>query len=386
MTAGVVPPSGTWAALTVLYVCNFPDVIGGGEESLLGLVDTLRRRTIRPVLIVPAPGEIAEWAVGAGAPVRVVPMPQFKPVPGWRNVRAVRALAGLISDEAIGLVHANGSRAMLYAGLATLRSRVPLVWHVRIADPDPWLDGLLLRLAKAVITNSRATADRFRGRRAADKIQVIWNGVDLERFRPGAPDPALQDTLGIPPSGPVVTYAGRLEHGKGPDVFLEAAGRVHAEVRGISFLVVGDGPMRPALEAKVRAAGLPVVFAGRRTDLPPILHLTSVLVAPSRQEAFGRVLIEAMAAGVPVVATRVGGIPEVVADGETGLLVPPEDPASLAAALVATLRQPEITRARARLAAEVVRARFSLTEHAERVAALYARLLPSRGSHGSHSR
>lgn len=372
--------------ITVLYVCNFPDVIGGGEESLLGLVDVLRRTAVKPILVVPGGGEIAEWGRGAGVPVRVLPMPTLKPLPGWRNLRAVRALAALLPDEAVDLVHANGSRAMLYAGVAARRAGVPVIWHVRIADPDPWLDGLLLRLATAVIANSRATAGRFAGPGAAHKVQVIPNGVDLDRFCPGAPDPVLRQALGIPPAGPVVTYVGRLEHGKGPDVFLEAAGRVHTEVRGTSFLVVGDGPMRPALEAKARVADLPVVFAGRRADLVPILHLTSVLIVPSRQEAFGRVLIEAMAADIPVVATRVGGIPEVVVDGETGLLVPPEDPASLAAALLATLRQPEATRARIRAAAEVVRARFSLTGHAERVAALYARLVSHRDTHGSHNR
>lgn len=383
---GAVPTADLSGTLTVLYVCNFADVVGGGEESLLSLVDVLRRTAIRPILVVPGQGEIAAWCLGAGVPVRVLPMPTFKPLPGWQNVRAVRALMSLLASQVVDLVHANGSRAMLYAGVAARRLRVPVIWHVRIADPDPWLDGLLLRLATAVIANSRATAGRFAGRGAADKVQVIFNGVDLERFRPAAPDPSLRGTLGIPPGGPVVTYVGRLEHGKGPDVFLEAAGRVHADDRGIWFLVAGDGPMRPALEARARAAGLPVVFAGRRRDLLPILHLTSVLVVPSRQEAFGRVLIEAMAADVPVVATRVGGIPEVVTDGQTGLLVPPGDPAALSAALLATLRQAETTRARVRAAAAAVRARFSLAEHAERVAALYARLVAHRGTHGSRSR
>jgi glycosyltransferase involved in cell wall biosynthesis len=382
--AGSVPTGEVGGGLTVLHVSNFADIIGGGEESLLGLVEALRRKGVKPVLVVPGQGEIAAWCMGAGVPVRVLPMPTFKPLPGWQNVRAVRALMSLLASEAVDLVHANGSRAMLYAGIAARRLRVPVIWHVRIADPDPWVDGLLLRMATAVIANSQATAGRLSGRGGADKVQVIFNGVDLERFRPAAPDPSLRGALGMPPGGPVVTYVGRLEPGKGPDVFLEAAGRVHADDGGIWFLVVGDGPMRPALEA--RAVGLPVVFAGRRRDLLPILHLTSVLVVPSRQEAFGRVLIEAMAAEVPVVATRVGGIPELVADGQTGLLVPPGDPAALSAGILAALRQAEATRARVRAAAAVVRARFSLTEHAERVAQLYARLVVQRGTHGNRSR
>ena len=141
------------------------------------------------------------------------------------------------------------------------------------------------------------------------------------------------------------------------------------------------GPLRPALEARALAAGLPAVFTPRRPDLLPVLHLCAALVVPSRQEAFGRVLIEAMAAGVPVVATRVGGIPEVCLDGRTGLLVPPEDPVALASAILATLTQPEATRARVRAAAKDVHTRFSLTRHAERVATLYTQLRNAGHTH-----
>jgi glycosyltransferase involved in cell wall biosynthesis len=370
--------------LTALYVFNFPEVIGGGEESLRSLIGTLPRDAIRPVLVVPAPGEIARWAQSVGLPVHVVPMPTLKPLPGWKNVRPVRSLAGILSQDRVDLVHANGSRAMLYAGLAALRYRTPIVWHVRIADPDPWLDGVLSRLATAIIANSRATAARFGGR-VADGVHVIYNGVDLARFHPGSPDSGLRRALGLPPDGPVVTYVGRLEHGKGPDVFLQAAIHVHRECPAATFLWVGDGPMRSTLDSQVKVEGLPAAFAGRRPDLLPILHLSSALVVPSRQEGFGRVLIEAMAAQVPVVATRVGGIPEVCVDGRTGLLVPPEDPAALASAILTTLTQIEATRARVRAAAGDVRARFSLTEHTKRIIALYTQLLAGRPRHGTKS-
>jgi glycosyltransferase involved in cell wall biosynthesis len=368
--------------LTVLYMFNFADAIGGGEESLLELIRALPRTAVHPVLVVPARGEIAGWAERACLPVEVVPMPTLKPLPGWRNIIPVRSLAAMLAREAVDVVHANGSRAMLYAGLAALRARVPALWHVRIVDRDPWLDGPLLRLAATVIANSRATAGRFaRFTGAAGKVHVIPNGVDLARFRPGAPDMRLRRALGLGPEGPVIAYAGRLERGKGPDLLLEAAVRVHRERRDAQWLFVGDGPLRPALEARALAAGLPAVFAARRPDLLPVLHLCAALVVPSRQEAFGRVLIEAMAAEVPVVATRVGGIPEVCLDGRTGLLVPPEDPAALAAAILATLGDPEATRARVCTAAEDVRSRFSLAAHAERVAALYAQLAAGRRAH-----
>jgi len=181
--------------------------------------------------------------------------------------------------------------------------------------------------------------------------------------------------LGTPTDGLVIGFAGRLEYGKGPDIFLEAALRVHKDFERVTFLFVGNGPMRADLEMRARATGLPAVFAGHQPDLLPVLHLCAVVVVPSRQEAFSRVLIEAMATEIPVVATRVGGIPEVCTDGRTGLLVPPEDPPALAHAIMATLNEPEATKSRVRAAAEDVRSRFSLEAHAGLVSKLYLSLL-----------
>ncbi len=136
--------------------------------------------------------------------------------------------------------------------------------------------------------------------------------------------------------------------------------------------------MRAALEADARAADVRATFVGHQADPRPFLGMAAAVVVPSRQEAFGRVLIEAMAAEVPVVATRVGGIPEVCVDGRTGLLVPPEDPGALAGAIVSTLTDPDATRARVRAAADV-RARFTLAAHVERIQQLYdAVLAPGR--------
>ena len=133
--------------------------------------------------------------------------------------------------------------------------------------------------------------------------------------------------------------------------------------------------MRPELEAKAKDAGLPAVFIGRQPDLLPVLTISAVIIVPSRQEGFGRVLIEAMAVGVPVVATKVGGIQEVCLDGRTALLVPSKDPAALAVAILNTLTDTQATQLRVRAALEDVRSRFSVTGHVERVCQLYSELL-----------
>ncbi len=269
------------------------------------------------------------------------------------------------------MVHAHGNRGALYANLAVHGLRIPVVWHVRVVDRDPWLDGILLRLSSAAVANSMAAAGRFKERLGAvEKVHVIHNGVDLDRFRPGPPNAELRRAFGLPPVGPVVMFAGRLEYVKGPDLFLEAALHVHKQLPKVNFLVSGEGPMRSALETRAKAAGVPAVFVGYQPDMMPVFQLCTVVVVPSRQEAFGRVLIEAMAAEIPVVATKVGGIPEVCQDGRTALLVPPEDPVFLAAAIVSTLTDFEAMTSRVRAAAEEVQIRFSLGPHVERVCQL----------------
>ena len=370
--ADVEPP-------TILLMANFADIIGGGEESLLGLAATLDRRRVRVLASVTADGEVATRLRALGVPVNVVRLPRVRPWTLGPIVLAVMRLRRLLQRERVTLVHAHGSRGALYAGLATLGLGVPLVWHVRVAEPDPRLDRLLARLAEAIVVNSSATAARLRRLQgAAAKVTIVPNGVDPARFAPGPADARLGDSLGLDPAVPVVGYFGRLERGKGVDVLVDAATRLHAKLPATAFLFVGEGPLGETLIARAAAAGLPARFAGQRDDVAALLRLCAVVVLPSRQEAFGRILIEAMAAGVPVVASAVGGIPEVCVDGVTGLLVPPEDADALAVAIALTLTDQAATAARVTAATADVHARFALTAHAARVEAVYAQVLGMR--------
>jgi glycosyltransferase involved in cell wall biosynthesis len=365
--------------IPVLLIANYADRVGGGEESLLGLVRQLDRRRFTPVVLVPGEGELAAALRASGVEVELLPLGPVRP---WTMpvilLRAWRVRT-LVHGRSIRLVHAHGTRGALYAGLALWRTGIPVIWHVRIVDRDPWLDRMLLRRSAAVIANSQAVAARFaRYAEGSRKVEVVYNGVDLARYSRGS-GPAAPSSFGIPVGHPVVTFAGRLEPGKGPDLFIEAAGLIHQKRPDVYFLVVGDGPLRFGLHARANEQRLPAVFIGRQADLRSALVVSHVVVVPSRQEAFGRVLIEAMALEVPVVATRVGGIPEVCSDGRTALLVQPENPRALAEAVVKTLEDRASTDARVRAAVEEVRTRFSLAGHADQVCRLYERLLTGEG-------
>lgn len=358
-------------AVPILVVSNHGDVVGGGELSLLGLLGGLDRRRWAPTLVVPMDGTVAEGARNLGFPVEVIALPTLRR-PGAAVVRSVLALRQLTASVGAALLHANGSRAMAYAGSAGRLARRPVIWHVRIADRDPFLDRPLGALATLVIVISRAVKRRF-STTLAPKIRLVYNGVDLERFRPRPPDAALRQTLGVPDAVPVVGAVGRFVTFKGFSDLVDAAARLQRAMPEVHWVVVGDGPLRADLEARSESLGLKahVHFAGWRDDVPDILALCDVFLLPSVSEHFGRVLIEAMAMARPIVATEAGGVPEIVVSGQTGLLVPPEDPQAMALTVETLLRD----RSRAGQLGIAARRRaestFSLAAHVAAVERVY---------------
>jgi glycosyltransferase involved in cell wall biosynthesis len=169
----------------------------------------------------------------------------------------------------------------------------------------------------------------------ADRVRVLHNGVDLVRFSPPSPARklAVRDGLGLSPTAFVVAFVGRMCLEKGVPEMIEAQAALSAARPGSVLLWVGDGPMAPQVAAAAKAHG--GVFAGRRDDVDDMLAAADAVAVPSRwEEAFSLVLAEAAATGIPTVASRIGGIPEVVSDGRTGILVEPGDAGSLARALV----------------------------------------------------
>jgi len=360
---------------TVLVLSNHGEIVGGGEVSLLTLLKGLDRSRWAPVAVVPSEGAVAAGARALGLPTRVIPLPGLR-WPGPAMLRSIVALRRLARDSGAILLHANGSRAMFYAGLAGRLLGRPVIWHVRVADRDDLLDWLLVGLAHAVIVNSKAVERRLAWA-PPRKVRCIYNGVDLAHFSPRRPPPGLRSSLGLPEGAPVVGSVGRFVPYKGYAHLLEAARLVEAAMPGVHWVLVGDGELRGKLEGQRRSLGMEaqVHFPGWREDIPDVLALCDLFVLPSLGEHFGRVLIEAMAMARAVVATDAGGVPEIVLHGETGLLVPPAQPKALAEAVLALLEDPGRT---ARLGAAGRRraeTEFSLPRHVEAVEALYRVLL-----------
>lgn len=311
---------------------------------------------------------------------------------GRGDVRVLHRLARLVAAERPDIVHAFLGFANLASSLVGRLLKVPvIIWSYR--DVEVWktrahwmMDRLALRWADAVTCCSDAVR-RFvlaHVNGQAAKFLTIHNGVDIELFR--SPHAADRPALGLRDGVPVVGTVARLdEPKKGLAVLLHAMAELSGRPGAPDWqlLLVGDGPAREPLQRLVSRLGLAgrVVFAGQRRDVPSVLPVLDVFVCPSLYEGFGIAIVEAMAAGRPVVASAVGGVPEIVVDGETGLLAPAGDAAALADSIRRLLRDPELARRMGARGRDRARDLFSIDRMVRQHQRLYETLSarPARG-------
>ncbi len=224
--------------------------------------------------------------------------------------------------------------------------------------------------------------------RTSVPVTLIYNGVDLQRYDHQEPCCTLPEEYGMEPGSQIVGVVARLEPEKGHPTLLEAWPQVLRAVPDAYLLVVGEGSRRDALEAQARELRIAhrVVFTGRRDDVPAVTAALDVAVLPSYREAQGLTILEAMALSRPVVASNVGGIPEMIEDGVTGLLVPPHDPDALAAAIVRLLRDHSYADILARAGHDLVHDRFCIELMVRRGRDHLRRGRPSRAPVGGRRR
>lgn len=307
---------------TVLYTTPSAEARGGGQVSLLLLIERLDRARFRPVLLVPAEGAVADRARALGCAVRALELPPLRAF--WRIPAGVLALRRLLREESVSIVHAEQPRSVVYAALARRGLGIPLIWHVRSMLRDR-LDPLLERAADRLILVALSLEARFSAAGRAKSV-VVRNGVDVDGPRPRVDAPAKPKLL--------IACVGRLEKDKGQRVLLDALELLRPRFPDAGLWLIGRDETGFGQELRPRAERLGGVdFLGHRDDARGLLARADVVAVPSFHEAFPRAVIEAMAEGKPVVASRVGGVPEAVEDGKTGFLVAPGDAEALAEAL-----------------------------------------------------
>jgi glycosyltransferase involved in cell wall biosynthesis len=315
---------------------------GGAQEHVYSLLSRLDRSRYQPTVISLSAGSAERKIARLGIPVHVIDEPD--------DAIAVGAVAALLAAVRPEVVHNHMYRAELVGTRAALalaeagRPRPYIVGTVhssRVRTPEDRevLRALTPRMDRLVAV-SRAIEEKIAAERpSAVPVSLIYNGVDLVRYDHTDPCCTLREEYGLPEAAQLVGVVARLEAEKGHPTLLDAWPAVVRRVPNARLLVVGEGSRREELEAQAAALGITewVVFTGRRDDVPAVTAALDVAVLPSYREAQGLTILEAMALSRPVVASAVGGIPEVIEDGRTGLLVPPHDPEALAAAITRLL-------------------------------------------------
>lgn len=347
----------------ILYV-NHTGLMSGAEQVLLNLLRGLDRNRFEPIVLCPGYGGLATEILQLGVEWFPIPMVHarfslrsgghFQAVGSlFRAIKAVRHQIKLLSPD---FVHANSTRAGLIATLAATGMSRRVIWHIHDTLPRHHPLGTAIRsfalMARntSVVAVSQSTAKAFCGHLPLQaKVRTIYNGVDLSKFPPKSSGRSVFRTrLAIPADSFLVSAVGQICERKGLLGLVDAIGRLRMQVPQLHLAVVGRVVFRheekyfTALRGAVRTAGIEdrVHFVGELGDVAPALQASDLLVLNSKDEPFGLVLIEAMSSGTPVLATRVGGISEIVADGENGWLVNSGDTQALAAKLLALSQDP----------------------------------------------
>lgn len=385
--------------MNVLYVERV-GVVGGGERSLLGLLAALptevRARLASPRGLLQAEA-MRVGVAGATIPASAASLrlhPLHTPVALGAMAAGSAGVARAAHRFGPDLLHANSIRAGLIAAPAARALRLPLVVHVRDRlPPSPLsrrLQAALCARADAVIAISRHVAEGFDPDGRARLLRVIDNPFDLGRLDPVRIDRAeARRRLALPAGAPVLALVGQITPWKGQEDALHALAAVRASHRDAMLLVVGETKFTARatrydnlaymdrLRRTVATLGLgeSVRFLGERADVPEILKAADISLAPSWDEPFGRTVVEAMAMGVPVLATAVGGPAEVVRDGVDGLLLPPRRPDVWAHAVRRLLDDGRGRAAMGAAGRAAAVARFGAHRHAAAVVALYREVL-----------
>jgi L-malate glycosyltransferase len=382
---------------TRIVYFNHTGLVSGAECVLINMLRVLDRSRYEASVFCPGNGDLAHRVREEGVPCFEVP--QIHARFSRRLGALCRSIASLISaivamrqkilQSDPEIIHANSPRAGIVATLATIGTGRTVIWHVHDILPDR-LVGTAIRLIAFssrrthVIGVSNATTKMFCGKLPfKQRARTIYNGTDLDMFplkQPGSS--AFRQSVGIPQNAFLICALGQICERKGLMELLEAFEQIYTAAPGARLAIVGkavfahEEQYRQALLKQVETSGIGdrVHFTGERRDVSAVLQAADLLVLNSRHEPFGLVLVEAMSSGTPVLATRVDGIPEIVADAENGWLVESGDTHRLAARLLELSRSAPALNKVADVAHRETCPRFSLTRFKGELHSFYAQL------------
>jgi glycosyltransferase involved in cell wall biosynthesis len=371
-------------AMKVLFIDHSP-YEGGAEVSLKELMTNLDPIKYQTILIAPRDATYVDEILRGGS--RVIGLnfdwkKYGKVMPLFKDLMAV---VKIIREEKPQIVHTNTRVTNILGGLLyTMKlfdpvlAKIKFINHVRDLDPLPTWKFKLIGSADQIVANSEQVKNfLIKGGIPSTKIATIYNGVNLNVFDPAKFPRTDHDR-------PALLFIGQIYPRKGLNYLIEALVEIKKEFSNIVLRIVGQDPTTDQQylgEYMLHAENLGLKpniewmgYLDYQTKIPEVLSQTDIFVLPSLEEPFGRVIVDAMAMEVPVVATDVGGVPEIVQDSQTSYLVPPQDASSLAVKTIELLRDPAKRKEFGRKGREVVKSKLSIQKHIELIENLYAKL------------
>lgn len=358
-------------------------MVGGAEEMVLNLVRHLPERFEPAVVCIHEAGPIGEEIARTGVPFKVLGLR-----PGLLRPFDVLRLRDFLVECEPAIVHTFLLTGSLYGRFAAMMAHVPVIVGTEVniyqnkKSSHARLERWLMRRTDAVVASAASVREFYIDQVKADpaKVEVIYNAVDWSQLQTTMSREEFRASVGVPAEVTVAGIIARLTEQKAHQVLFDAIAHDPGLTK-LHLLVVGDGELRSQLTAKAQTLGIQdrVHFLGARRDLGNILASIDLFAMPSYWEGLPLSMVLAMGAGLPVVASRVAGIPEVVTDGVSGLLVAPGDVADLAAALNRIVHDDTLRVLLGQEARAFVRPRFGVDGYVKSVSALYDRLLAEKG-------
>jgi len=346
-------------------------IVGGMESYVLSLARRLPRDRFRLLCLCPFESRLTDDLRNAAADVYISPLSEEVQ---WQTLQLAMTI---IRMHGVKLLHAHLPNAHLLASLLSSITGVPAVATIHGRSvPMRELEIAQLGFTHVTVVCQNAYMHALGVGLPEERVHLIRNGVDCDRFAHAGSRHHLHEILGIPATRRLIGFVGRLSAEKAPDMFIRMASLLHGPFPDAHFVLVGDGPLLSELRALVNDLRLVdrIHFAGLQSDMPSVYHSLELLVSSSTSEGMPFALMEGMAAGLATVATQVGGVPEIVEVGTTGLLAEPGEPHRLAQAVAELMRDPARRIAMGAAATLRVRDKFSLEKSIDQMDGLLQRL------------
>jgi glycosyltransferase involved in cell wall biosynthesis len=369
----------------ILYCSSFSNLNSGGQRSLFLLLERLDRNKYSPFITCPRQGELLDEALRLGVSGFAFVFHPLLSVGVFKDIFVFRSM---LKQNKINLIHTDSPRGTVYATLAAIGLKIPLIMHVRVSAPEPYVyEALLFYISKRIVAVSVAAAQRFKriSRRWKNKVEIVYNAVDTNAFSPKLRSSALRDAL-AGDGNIIVGMVGQIVPLKGQEIFIDSIDKVLRSVHNARFVIIGDGEkdLVDRLRQRVAEKGVAsnVRIMSFRKDMPAVMANLDILVNASSMEGLSRVIIEAMASATAIIATAVGGNPESVIDGVSGVLVPHGNPDILAEAIIDlsldTTKRIEMGRNGRERAVH----QFDIQKHVSEIQILYEAVLRQPGNMG----